>query len=176
MEDHKHNEPAPEPTVPEAIKQDTDYDRSDPRALLIAGLGICSIIGLVLVILGVQAYFDHVREETSYQQVYVPVAQDLRDLHAKEAEELNTYKYLDRNKGTVQIPIGRAMQLLAEEAANHKLTYFQKPTPVKPVEGGAATSATAQPNGTAGAAKQPAAPAAGAGAGPGSADGSTKTK
>lgn len=175
MEDHKHNDQVPEPAVPEAIKHDTDYDRSDPRALLIAGLGIASIIGLVLTILGVQAYFDHVREETAYQTVYAPVAQDLRDLHAKEAEELNTYKYLDRNKGTVQIPIGRAMQLLAEEAANHKLTYFQKPTPIKPVEGGAATSATA-PNGTAGAAKKPAAPTAGAGAGSGSANGSTTKK
>lgn len=173
MEEKKHNEPVPEPAVPEVIKHDTDYDRSDPRALLIAGLGIASIIGLVLTILSVQAYFDHVREQAAYQTVYAPVAQDLRDIHSKEAEELNTYKYLDRNKGTVQIPIGRAMQLLAEEAANHKLTYFQKPTPVKPVEGGAAASATAQPNGTAGAAKQPAAPAAGAGAGPGSADSST---
>lgn len=174
MEDHKHNEQIPEPAVPEVIKHDTDYDRSDPRALLIAGLGIASIIGLVLTILAVQAYFDHVREEASYQTVYAPVAQDLRDLHAKEAEELNTYKYLDRNKGTVQIPIGRAMQLLAEEAANHKLTYFQKPTPVKPVEGGAAASTTAQPKGTAGA--KEAAPAAGAGAGSGSANGSTTKK
>jgi hypothetical protein len=67
------------------------------------------------------------------------------------------------------------MQLLAEEAANHKLTYFQKPTPVKPVEGGAAASGTAQPNGTAGAAKQ-GSPAAGAGAGSGSANGSTTKK
>jgi hypothetical protein len=173
MEDHKHNEPAPEPAVPEVVKHDVDYDRSDPRALLIAGLGICSLIGLVLVVLSVQAYFDHVREEAAYQTVYAPVAQDLRDLHAKEAEELNTYKYLDRNKGVVQIPIGRAMQLLAEEAANHKLTYFQKPTPIKPVEGGAAAgAATVQPNGTAGAAKQ-ATPPAGAGAGSGSANGST---
>jgi hypothetical protein len=175
MEEQKHNEPVAEPAVPEAIKHDVDYDRSDPRALLIAGLGICSIIGLVLVILGVQAYFDHIREEEAYQSVYAPVAQQLQDLHAKEAEELNTYKYLDRNKGTVQIPISRAMQLLAEEAANHKLTYFQKPTPVKPVEGGAAASATAQPNGTAGAVKQ-AAPAAGAGAGPSSANGSKANK
>jgi hypothetical protein len=129
----------------------------------------------VLVVLAVQAYFDHIREATSYQAVYAPVAQDLQDLRAKETEELNTYKYLDRNKGTVQIPISRAMQLLAEEAANHKLTYFQKPTPVKPVEGGAAASGTAQPNGTAGAAKQ-GSPAAGAGAGSGSANGSTTKK
>ena len=47
----------------------------------------------------------------------VPVAQDLQNLHSQEDEELNTYKYLDRNKGTVQIPISRAMQLIAEEAA-----------------------------------------------------------
>lgn len=176
MDENKKHKLTPEPAVPEVFKSETDYDRSDPRALLIGGLGIASIIFLVITVLSVQAYFDHVREQEAYQSVYVPVAQELRDIHAKEAEELNTYKYLDRNKGVLQIPIGRAMQLLSEEAANHKLTYFQKPTPVKPVEGGAAAgSATPQPAGTEGAAKQ-AAPAAGAGAGSGSANGSTTKK
>ena len=71
---------------------------------------------------------------------------------------MNTYKYIDRNKGLVQTPISRAMELLAREAAENKLTYFQKSTPVKvPGPPGAAaspaTGAAPQPN--AGAAQPP---------------------
>jgi hypothetical protein len=174
MEDIKHGEPAPEPAVPEVVKNDTDYDRGDPRALLIAGLGISGLILLVLIILGVQAYFDHVTEVATYDKVLSPVSDDLKNLRSQETEELNTYKYIDRNKGVVQIPISRAMELLAQEAAENKLTYFQKSTPVKvPTAPGAAPAAgaAAPPNG---AAPQPA--DTGASVGTSSATGSTSKK
>lgn len=173
MEDNKHTEPAAEPAVPEVVKNDTDFDRGDPRALLIAGLGISGLILLVLIILGVQAYFDHVTEVATYEKVLSPVADDLKNLRSQETEELNTYKYIDRNKGVVQIPISRAMDLLAKEAAENKLTYFQKPTPVKSAT--APGPATPPANGAAapanGAAAQPA--KAGASVGTSSGTGST---
>jgi hypothetical protein len=142
MEDTHHNQPVPAPAVSEVIETNTDFDRSEPHALLIAGFGIASVIGLVVIILGIQAYFDHLREQAEYEKVAVPVAQDLKDLHAQEDEELNHYKYLDRNTGTVQIPVSRAMELIAQEAAAHKLKYFQKPTAVK-VPGAPGTAGTA---------------------------------
>lgn len=160
MEEIKHPEPPPAGPEPhEIVKKGTDFDRSDPRTLLIAGLGIASVIGLIVIILGVQAYFDHITEVATYQKVLAPVSDDLMNLRSQEAEELNTYKYIDRNKGVVQIPISRAMELLAHEAAENKLSYFQKPTPVKaanapaaagaPSPGGAAQPAAAGPGGPA---------------------------
>ena len=122
------------PNTPESAavtKADVDFDRSEPRALLIAAFGLASILGLTATMLGVQAYFDHIYEQEMYQKVMVPVAEDLRNLHIQEDQELNSYKYLDRNNGVVQIPIQRAMQLIAKEAADGKLKYFQKSTPVK---------------------------------------------
>jgi hypothetical protein len=141
MDETHQNQPGPGPGAPEIVKAETDFDRSEPHALLIAGFGIASVIGLVVIILGIQAYFDHLREQAEYEKVAVPVAQDLKNLHSQEDEELNNYKYVDRGKGTVQIPIGRAMQLIAQEAAAHKLKYFQKPTPVKVPEAPGATPA-----------------------------------
>lgn len=171
MEETKHPQPpqaGPEPH--ETVKRDTDFDRSDPQTLLIAGLGIASLIGLVVIILGVQAYFDHITEVATYQKVLAPVSDDLKNLRSQEAEELNTYKYIDRNKGVVQIPISRAMELLAQEAAENKLTYFQKPTPVKaanaPAPGAPAPGGTAQPGNT------PQAPTPGTSSGTSSATGS----
>jgi hypothetical protein len=176
------------------VKPDTDFDKSEPRALLIAGLGIGTVVGLVIVLLSVQAYFDHIKAVATYEKVLVPVSEDLKNLHMQEDQELNSYKYLDRNQGIVQIPISRAMQLITEEAAENKLKYFQKSTPVKvPVAapaagtaapaaaGPAANGAASAPN--AGSAAAPAvgspsegspAPATGQKSGSGSASGSKK--
>src|SRR5689334_22214197 len=131
MSDIKHSEPSATPAAPEIVKAGTDFDRSEPRALLITGFGIATVIGLIVVILGIHAYFDHIRDQATYDKVMVPISDDLKNLRAQEDEELNNYKYLDRNKGVVQIPISRAMELIAKEAAENKLEYFRKPTPVK---------------------------------------------
>lgn len=40
--------------------------------------------------------------------------QEISDMHAKEDLLLENYSYVDRSKGTVRIPIERAMQLIAE--------------------------------------------------------------
>jgi hypothetical protein len=149
MEQTHQNQPLPGPAVAEIVKNETDFDRSEPHALFIAGFGIASVIGLVVIILGIQMYFDHIRERAEYEKVAVPVAQDLKNIHAQEDEELNHYKYLDRNTGTVQIPVSRAMELIAQEAAAHKLKYYQKPTAVKvpgaPGETGATPPANSAP-------------------------------
>ncbi len=137
MEETKTPPSLPGPGTTQEIKAETDFDRGEPRALLITGLGAATFIGLIVVILGIQAYFDHIREVATYQKVLVPVSEDLQNLRTQENELLNGYKYIDRNNGVIQIPIDRAMQLVAQEAAANKLQYFQKPTPVKPVAGGA---------------------------------------
>jgi hypothetical protein len=156
MKETKTNQSLPGPAVPDMVKTDTDFDRSEPHALLITGFGIASVIGLIIIILGIQAYFDHLREQAEYEKVAVPVSEDLKNLRSQEDEQLNHYKYLDRNTGVIQIPIGRAMELIAQESAARQLKYFQKPTPVKvpgapsessatqtgkaPLSGGAATA------------------------------------
>lgn len=40
--------------------------------------------------------------------------QDVADMHAREDLLLNHYSWIDRSKGTVRIPISRAMQLIAQ--------------------------------------------------------------
>ncbi|WP_263355772.1 hypothetical protein [Acidicapsa ligni] len=40
--------------------------------------------------------------------------QEITDMHAKEDLLLNNYSYVDQSKGTVRIPIDRAMELIAE--------------------------------------------------------------
>jgi hypothetical protein len=60
--------------------------------------------------------------------------QDLKDLHREEDRLLNTYEWVNKSAGTVRIPIGRAIDLMAERG----LPYRQ---------GGADAAAAPSPSG-----------------------------
>jgi diphthamide biosynthesis methyltransferase len=97
------------------------FDRSEPNVGAIAAIGGVTLVLLIASVLGLQFYFDRALEQQVYVKVLAPESQALRDLRAREDSELHSYRYLDREKGTVRLPIERAMQLLVSEAANaHK--------------------------------------------------------
>lgn len=64
----------------------------------------------------------------------------LADLQAEDAKALNSYAWIDKNKGTVRLPIERAMELTLAELAN------KKPAPAGPI---ATPEASAAPGGAA---------------------------
>jgi hypothetical protein len=112
------------------------FDRAEPNVRFIAIFGAGTLVLLVVAVLGLQFYYDRVLEEQVFVKVQEPVAQTLVDLRTREDEELHTYRYLDREKGTVRLPIERAMELLASESAQGKLKYAQRAAPVE-IQGGA---------------------------------------
>ncbi len=115
------------------------FDRHEVNAKLIAGLGVSIIVGLVVLIMAVQYYFDVNYDQQIYQKVLEPVAADLKDLRASEDQDLHSYAYINRDQGTVRLPIERAMELLIQESENGTLPYPSTPYPASP-EGG--TNAT----------------------------------
>jgi hypothetical protein len=96
------------------------YDKAEinTRSLLI--WAVACVVFVVVSIVFVVQYFSAVREETVYNQVLKPESVPLRDLRAHEEQVLNSYKLLDPVKGTYQIPIDRAMELVADEAYRGK--------------------------------------------------------
>lgn len=50
------------------------------------------------------------------------VAADLAEINAREARRLESYQWLDRPSGRVQIPIDRAMELIAARATEQEGT------------------------------------------------------
>ncbi len=117
--------------VKEATQSGVGYDRQDPKVLFIAGFGIATIIGLVVVVIGIQAYFDHVKQQQVTEEVLRPVAEDLVELRTTEENALNSYGYVDKESGVVRIPVSRAMELVAKEAAAGQSQYAAKAYPVK---------------------------------------------
>ena len=108
------------------------FDRSEPNVRAIAVFGGITIVLLVAIILGLQFYYDRVLEQQVYVQVLAPESQALTSLRNREDEELHSYRYLDRDKGTVRLPIERAMQLVVAEYAEGKLRYPTQAVPVPP--------------------------------------------
>jgi hypothetical protein len=82
-----------------------------------------------------QDYAKYLKESFPAPQLETDERTQLNDVLLREEDTLSTYDYVDKNAGTVRIPIDRAMDLLA-----------QRGLPVLPQAGSAAAqSAKSQP-------------------------------
>ena len=109
-----------------------DHERKDvdvPSLLTIAVLLFFSCVIIFLVVWGMMRYFKLHEPAKTAGQANLPVtrseefpnprlqikgAVDLANLRAAEEADLDSYGWIDRNSGTVRIPIDRAVQLLLE--------------------------------------------------------------
>lgn len=94
------------------------------KKIILFGLGFAVILAIILV--GLYQLFMAQTEKQIYESVLKPESVPLRDLRAREDEILNSYKLIDPAKKVYQIPIARAMQLLADEAARSRIQPIRK--------------------------------------------------
>ena len=103
------------------VNQDNGYEKSDVNVPAILGISLFGILILVVMVLVLTDMFEFRKESVVYDSVLSQESKELVELRSIEFETLNNYKILDKEKGTYQIPIKRAMQLLADEYSNsHK--------------------------------------------------------
>lgn len=77
-----------------------------------------SVVALIAYVLVCLYWFRGAKDaELAEKQAQIDLSQ-LQILHAKENEVLTSYKWLDKDKGRVQIPIERAMELVVKEHEN----------------------------------------------------------
>jgi hypothetical protein len=119
------------------------FDHTEPQSGAIVGFAIGSVILLIITILALQSYFNHIWEEAVYEKVLAPQSQQLLDLRSREDWNLTHYGYSDKASGTVRVPVDRAAELFKEEVKAGKLFYPAKntvpkkeePAPAAPAEG-----------------------------------------
>lgn len=107
------------------------------------GLATFFVIGLVLLLLflGINLWLTGGQtgstdpEEAARSEIRI---KNLAELRAENAKKLETYAWLDRAKGSVQIPVTEAMKLVLPELNS------QRPRPAYPVATPAAAPAPAQ--------------------------------
>ncbi|HZS06870.1 MAG TPA: hypothetical protein VFD58_18685 [Blastocatellia bacterium] len=107
-----------EEEILEFAKDDTfDFEEQPPRAGLIALISLACLVFILACGGGLHIYWHWYYEHSVTEANQVEPSQ-LRDVRSREEQELHSPpKYIDKEKGTVQIPIDRAMQLIVEEAA-----------------------------------------------------------
>lgn len=109
-----------------------DHERKDvdvPALFTIAFLLLLSCIAIFIVITLMMRYFKAHEPAVTAGQANIPATRikefprprlevkpgaSLTQLRAVEDVDLNSYGWIDRNAGTVRIPIDRAMQLLLD--------------------------------------------------------------
>jgi hypothetical protein len=146
------------------------YDHAEPKFKALAAYMAVTVVLLVVIGIGIQAYYELIYTNEEYTRVISQPNWALRDLRNTEQWELTHYGYVDKAKGTVRIPIDQAMQLVAQDAAQNKLPYPTNSYPVKTPEqlaagspvvsqtGAAAANATQNTGQTSSPNVQPAAP------------------
>lgn len=92
------------------------YEKRDANLKGITIVSLAGVLLLILAIVFVDDIFVLTKEQIIYETVLRPESVPLRDLRAREDEVLYSYKKLDSAGGVYQIPIDRAMQVLADEA------------------------------------------------------------
>lgn len=128
--------------LPPGASSETGFDATEPKVGRIVVFAVLSVVFLVVCVLGLQFYVDQLKERKTYERVLAPVSTDLQMVRDKENAQLYSYGYIDREKGQVRLPIARAMELIAQEAASGKLSYPAKSYPVQSAATASTTPAT----------------------------------
>src|SRR2546423_14988199 len=118
-----------------------DLEQTYSRAPFSSWIGVVLLFALFGVIV-VAIVGPAPRSDTYEKQRAEARMKKLKDAHEQDAKALATYAWIDKNKGSVRLPIEQAMQLTVADLAS------KKPMPVGPI---ATPEASAAPGGAAGA-------------------------
>ena len=140
---------------PTTINQGFDPGEVDAPSVALAG-GI--VIGIIVaVFFGVTLFWDKFLNGRYQEVVEASPNAQIRELHQREDAVLSGYRYIDKPKGQIRIPLDRAMQLLLTEVQAGKAPYGVKdtikvpdpaaaaPAPVAGAPAAAAAGETTQP-------------------------------
>jgi hypothetical protein len=73
-------------------------------------------IVLFAIIVALQALFYHADDEQSVAKVLHRDSRELRQLEDSHKQQIGRYRWIDEQNGVAGIPVGRAMELVLEEA------------------------------------------------------------
>jgi hypothetical protein len=98
------------------------YEKRDVSVGKILVISMVGLVFIVLAIIVMMDYFVTTRESLINEMVLSPESATIRELRAREAEELGSYKLLDSASGRYRIPIDRAIELTSDEAYRARQT------------------------------------------------------
>ncbi len=119
--------------------------RDDVQTSTVALIGLLGTLGLfVIVLLLVVVYYQVQAREQYVKNVAVPFV-ELETIVAEQQAQLVEYRWIDREKHLVTIPIARAMELVVAELAAEQRSSKEE-LPSEPTAGSAAASGKSEPS------------------------------
>jgi len=103
-------------------QENQGYEKTDAHVGKLIVVGLISVLTLAAILIVLDQGFFAMKEKQIYSSVLKPESIGLRELRAREDEILTSYKMLNADSARYQIPIERAMQLLAEESFENNRT------------------------------------------------------
>ncbi len=82
----------------------------DPNTTWTATIGVVGAILVFVIVVFLQAIFYRVQSSEIQQKVYSEIPETLAALRADQQGQLNSYHWVDKEKGVAAIPIDIAMQ------------------------------------------------------------------
>jgi hypothetical protein len=88
--------------------------QEDTNSPLILVIGAVSGFLVIVIVIGLQAWFLN-EEQQELSQVYSgAVNHQLRDLRIEQNRNVSTYRWIDRDKQIVAVPVDEAMKMLIQ--------------------------------------------------------------
>jgi hypothetical protein len=94
--------------------------REDVNTLSVAVVGIVGAIMVFVVIVALQVWFYNLQEVETYKKVVSVPPQEYSSLVAEQETRLNSYRWIDREKGVVAVPIERAAELVVHDLSSEQ--------------------------------------------------------
>ena len=98
------------------------HGSSDPKPTMTFVVGLVGTIMVLVLVVFAIVLFQSVKGYEDTHKVIAARPQELLDLQSRQLERINEYRWVDREKGIVAIPIDRAMQLYVEKVESRPAT------------------------------------------------------
>jgi hypothetical protein len=106
----------------------------DPKSSTTLIAGLIGAIGLLVIVVAAQVLFYNVQRHEDERKLYAVKPRELADLQAAQLAQINGYRYVDRQKGAVAIPIDDAIRLyVGEMKSAPPVTTMPETTDAEPV-------------------------------------------
>ena len=100
----------------------SDHDSSllegqedDPRSVSTVYVGLIGVALTIVIVVALQMLFYRTRDAEMLRKAGVGQTQQLEQTRALQQQQLEGYRWVDREAGVVAIPIDRAIELIVEE-------------------------------------------------------------
>jgi hypothetical protein len=145
-----------------AVNESVAYERKDVNAWAILWVGVVMIVAAVVIHTVVWWLFDAFDRREAQKgkppatlvrtqrpappepRLQTNAPEDLNEFRATEQDELESYGWVDQQKGVVHIPVEQAMSLLAERGLPKTQTPANQNDGAKANDNGAKTNAQSQ--------------------------------